>query len=74
VIEIPQVDGMDWLIIYLEQNDAVDEAIQRNGWGVLPIDHECRASDLDLLGPSEPMSGLVNGLARLISERTCPAL
>jgi arabinofuranosyltransferase len=72
VIEIPQVDGRDWLIVYLEQNDKVDEVIERNDWRVLPIDHECRESDLDLT--TGPMSGLVNSLARLISERTCPEL
>ncbi|CAN5651746.1 hypothetical protein BH10ACT3_BH10ACT3_10720 [soil metagenome] len=74
VIEIPQVDGEDWLIIYLEQNDKVDEAIERNDWRVLPIDHECRAEDLDIAEPNEPLAGLVNGLSRLISERTCPDL
>ena len=74
VIEIPQVDGTDWLVIYLEQNDKVDAAIERNGWRVLPIDHECRAEDLELVDPSAPLAGLTNGLSELISRRTCPEL
>jgi arabinofuranosyltransferase len=74
VIEIPQIDGSDWLIIYLEPNDKVDEAIERNGWRVLPIERECRAEDLELVDPSTPLAGLTNGLAELISRRTCPEL
>ena len=74
VIEIPQVDGNDWLVIYLEQNDKVDAAIERHGWRVLPIDHECRAEDLEIVDPSAPLAGLTNGLTELISRRTCPDL
>lgn len=74
VIEIPQIDGKNWLIIYLDQNDKVDEAIARNGWRVLPIDHECRAEDLELLDPSDALAGPTNALSRLISRRTCPDL
>ncbi len=74
VIEVPQVDGSAWLIIYLTPNDRVDEAIERNGWATYPIEHSCRAEDLELVDPSEPLAGLVNGLSRLISERTCPDL
>jgi len=72
VIEIPQIDGRDWLVVYLEQNDKVDEAIERNDWRVLPIDHECRESDLELT--TGALAGPVNALSRLISERTCPDL
>lgn len=74
VIEIPQIDGSNWLIIYLDQNDKVDAAIERNGWRVLPIDHECRAEDLELLDPSDALAGPTNALSRLISRRTCPDL
>lgn len=74
VIEIPQVDGSVWLIIYLTPNDLVDAALERNGWATFPIEHTCRAADLDLLDESEPLAGLANSLARLISRRTCPDL
>ncbi len=74
VIEVPQVDDSAWLIIYLTPNERVDEAIERNGWATYPIEHTCRAEDLELVDPAEPLAGLVNGLSRLISERTCPDL
>ena len=74
VIAIPQVDGKDWLIIYLEPNDKVDAAIERNGWRVLPIDHQCRAKDLEILEPGGPIASMTNALSRLISRRTCPEL
>jgi len=74
VIEIPQIDDTDWLVIYLDQNDKVDAAIERNDWRVLPIDHECRSEDLEILEPGGPIAELTNGLSRLISRRTCPDL
>ena len=62
------------MIIYLEPNDKVDAAIERNGWRVLPIDHECRAKDLEILEPGGPIASMTNALSRLISRRTCPEL
>lgn len=73
VIEIPQVDGKVWLIIYLTQNDAVDEAIERNGWDVYPIDFTCVVEDMDVVEGSGPLVDLANGLSRLVGERTCPS-
>lgn len=74
VIEIPEAGNKDWLMIYLDQNDKVDAAIERNGWRVLPIDHTCRAKDLEILEPGGPIATLTNSLSRLISRRTCPDL
>jgi arabinofuranosyltransferase len=73
VIEIPQLDGKVWLIIYLTQNDAVDEAIERNGWDVYPIDFTCVVEDMDVVEGSGPLVDLANGLSRLVGERTCPS-
>jgi arabinofuranosyltransferase len=74
VIEVPQIDGQVWLIIYLAPNELVDEAIERNGWATYPVDPTCAAEDLDVVDPEAPLAGVANGLARLISERTCPEL
>lgn len=73
VIEIPQVDDTVWLVIYLTQNDAVDAAIERNGWNVVPIARECDTDDLNTVEGSGPLVDLSNGLSRLIAERTCPS-
>ncbi len=73
VIEIPQVDGKVWLIIYLQQNDKVDEAIERNGWDVYPIERTCNLDDLDVVEGSGPLVDVANGLSRLVAERTCPS-
>ncbi|MFN7150565.1 MAG: hypothetical protein ACK4V6_13955, partial [Microthrixaceae bacterium] len=73
VIEIPQIDGQVWLIIYLTQNDAVDEAIDRNGWDVYPIDPTCVIEDMDVVEGSGPLVDLANGLSRMVGERTCPS-
>lgn len=73
VIEIPQVDGKVWLVIYLTQNDKVDEAIERNGWNVVPIDPTCVVSDMDVVDGSGPLADFANGLSRMVGERTCPS-
>ena len=73
VIEIPQVDGKVWLIIYLTQNDKVDAAIERNGWDVYPIERTCELSDMDVVDGSGPLADFANGLSRLVGERTCPS-
>lgn len=73
VIEIPQVDDSVWLIIYLTQNDKVDEAIARNHWDVYPISRECVLKDMDVVEGSGPMADLANGLSRMVGERTCPS-
>jgi hypothetical protein len=73
VIEIPQVDGTVWQVIYLTPNDKVDAAIERNGWQVLPITRECELDDLNTVEGSGPLVDLSNGLSRLVGERTCPS-
>lgn len=73
VIEVPQVDGQVWLIIYLQQNDKVDAAIERNGWDVYPIARECVMDDMEVVEGSGPFVDLANGLSRLVGERTCPS-
>ncbi len=72
VIEVPQVNDRVWLIIYLQQNDLVDEAIERNGWQVFPIEKTCVLSDMDVVDDDELLSGLANYVSRLIGQRTCP--
>lgn len=73
VIEIPRVDGRVWLIIYLTPNELVDEAIERNGWAVHPIERTCVLEDMDVVDDAELLSGLANRLSRMIGERTCPS-
>ena len=73
VIEIPQRDGKVWLIIYLTPNAKVDDAIERNGWDVYPIDHTCVLEDMDVVEGSGPLVDFANGLSRLVGERTCPS-
>jgi arabinofuranosyltransferase len=73
VIEIPQVDGRVWLVIYLTPNDRVDAAIERNGWAVHPIERTCVLEDMDVAADGELLSGFANRLSRLIGERTCPS-
>ena len=72
VIEVPQIDGKVWLIIYLDQNDKVDAAIERNGWATYPIDRECVLTDMDVVEGSGPLVDFANGLSRMVGERTCP--
>ncbi len=72
VIEVPQIDGKVWLIIYLDQNDKVDSAIERNGWTTYPIDHDCVLTDMDVVEGSGPLVDFANGLSRMVGERTCP--
>lgn len=67
VVELPATttaDGVDivWPTIYLGGNEAVDEAIERNGWVVKPIIRECDPADLGLW------------LQRVVATRTCPDL
>jgi hypothetical protein len=33
------------LLVWLEPNDRVAEAVQRNGWRVLPIERVCDPTD-----------------------------
>ena len=72
VIEIPQVDGNVWLVIYLTPNAKVDAAIERNGWNVYPIDHTCVIEDMDVVAGSGPFVDFANGMSRMVGERTCP--
>lgn len=73
VIEIPQVDGKVWLIIYLAQNDKVDAAIERNGWNTYPIERTCVLEDMDVVDGSGPLVDFANGMSRMVGERTCPS-
>lgn len=73
VIEIPQVDGKVWLIIYLTPNEKVDAAIERNGWNVYPIERTCELTDMDVVDGSGPLVDFANRLSRLVGERTCPS-
>lgn len=73
VIEIPQIDGDVWLIIYLTQNDKVDAAIERNGWDVHPIEFTCVIEDMDVADGSGPLGKVANSLSRTVGERTCPS-
>jgi arabinofuranosyltransferase len=45
IIEVPVTDDQVWLLVWLEPNDRVAEAVQRNGWRVLPIERVCDPSD-----------------------------
>jgi arabinofuranosyltransferase len=72
VIEIPQVDGKVWLVIYLTPNAKVDAAIERNGWNVYPIDRTCVIEDMDVVTGSGPFVDLANEMSRMVGERTCP--
>jgi hypothetical protein len=72
VIEIPQVDGKVWLVIYLTPNAKVDAAIERNGWNVYPIDHTCVIEDMDVVAGSGPFVDFANRMSRMVGERTCP--
>lgn len=74
VIEVPQVDGKVWLIIYVEQNDLVDAAIEREGWAVYPIDHRCEADDLVTIDEDGAVASIANWVVRLVAKRTCPDL
>ena len=45
IIEIPLSDTQVWLVVWLEPNDRVAEAVERNGWRVLPIERTCDPAD-----------------------------
>jgi arabinofuranosyltransferase len=45
IIEVPVTDDQVWLLVWLEPNDRVAEAVQRNGWRVLPIERVCDPTD-----------------------------
>ncbi len=60
VIELPANDRYFWPVIYFGGNEKVDEAIERNGWSVKPIDRVCDPADLD------------NFLIRIVAGSTCP--
>jgi arabinofuranosyltransferase len=47
IIEVPMGRNQTWMVLYLEPNAKVDEAIARNGWRVLPIDPTCSDADFD---------------------------
>jgi len=59
VIEIPLTETQSLVAIYLSPNDAVDAAIARNKWRVLPIERVCKDADL-------------NPFVKLIGTKTCP--
>lgn len=73
VIEIPQIDGDVWLVIYLTQNDKVDAAIDQNGWKTYPIERTCVAEDMDVVEGSGPLVDFANRMSRMVGERTCPS-
>ena len=72
VIEIPQIDGKVWLVIYLTPNDKVDAAIDQNGWNTYPIERTCVAEDMDVVEGSGPLVDFANRMSRMVGERTCP--
>ncbi len=45
IIEVPVTDDQVWLLVWLEPNERVAEAVRRNGWRVLPIERVCDPSD-----------------------------
>lgn len=47
IIEVPLGRNQTWMVLYLEPNDRVDEAIARNGWRVLPIERTCSDGDVE---------------------------
>ncbi|MGB3411891.1 MAG: hypothetical protein WBA45_11910 [Microthrixaceae bacterium] len=73
VIEVPQIDGSAWLIIYLLQNDKVDAAIERNGWAVYPVDRTCVLTDMDVVEGSGALVNMANRISRMVGERSCPS-
>ncbi|MGB6058961.1 MAG: glycosyltransferase family 39 protein [Microthrixaceae bacterium] len=73
VIEVPQIDGSAWLIIYLLQNDKVDSAIKRNGWAVYPVDRTCVLEDMDVVEGNGLLVDLANRISRMVGERSCPS-
>lgn len=73
VIEIPQIDGKVWLVIYLTPNDKVDAAIDQNGWNTYPIERTCVAEDMDVVEGSGPLVDFANRMSRMVGERTCPS-
>lgn len=68
VIEIPLTEDKMWRIIYLTQNDKVDDAIATNGWETFPIERRCDEADLTgpLLSPE--------WIDRQGADLTCPDL
>ena len=67
VIEIKLLPEFAWYVVYLRQNDQVDEAIARNNWRTFPIERSCRVDQLEL-------DGLVRWVFRQAAQRTCPGL
>jgi arabinofuranosyltransferase len=65
VIEVPLTDDLVWVVISLQPNERVEEAVARNGWRVLPIDPTCDDADYG-----------AGGMARLaklfVGDSTCP--
>jgi arabinofuranosyltransferase len=61
VIEVPLTPDTVWLVILLETNPKVDDAIAANGWRVLPIERTC--DDDDLGGTFERLA---------VGDATCP--
>ncbi len=45
VIEIPVTDSQVWTVVWLGSDDRVAEAVDRNGWRVLPIERVCDPAD-----------------------------
>lgn len=61
IIEVPTGDGRAWLVMYVNQHDKVDDAIERLGWNVYPIERTCRLDDMP-------------PLARSLESKTCDPL
>jgi arabinofuranosyltransferase len=45
IIEIPVTDDQVWLVVWLQPNQRVEDAVERNGWRTLPIDRVCDPAD-----------------------------
>jgi arabinofuranosyltransferase len=49
VLELPMQGELIWPVIYLTPHPAVDDAVARNNWRVLPIERVCDPDDLNPL-------------------------
>ena len=58
LVEVPIVEGKVWTLIYLQQNDKVDQLIADGEWRQIEIERTCDDADL-------------NFLTRRLSETTC---
>jgi arabinofuranosyltransferase len=65
VIEIPLTEDRVWAVLQLGPNERVDEAVERNGWRVLPVDHTCDDTDF-----GEGLAATI--VKRFVGDSTCP--